>query len=710
MKSKTIWLIIALTTLLSVDCIMAFNVPIMRQIIGSAYLLFVPGYLIINILKLNSISSLKKIILSLGLSISLMTFVGLFINSFYPTIQYPLSFTSLLVVLNVTLLVLIALAYKINIEYIDSKNIFQITNFNIKHKFTILSVFPMIFPLLAVLGTYIMNIWENNLILLFMLLLIPVYITLFNLIDNKKISNSDYIFSIWMISLCLLLMHGLTSFHIIGSDIHNEFYSFHITLTNLHWSVSQYYSSSNSVLSVTILPVILYQLTQINAEYIFKLLYALIGSFIPLGVYIISKKYIGNKYAFFAALFYTFQVGFIYNIMSSTKTLIAIFFFTLALMLIFDDEIKEFNKKILFIIFLFTLVVSHYTTSYIFVVLLTFVALMQIILRLNILEKFKEWGSEVSSRSITSNFFTFGIIMLFIAVIFMWYSQLTSSPATNTVKFISSTVENLGNIFAEELRSQTQLAVVGVGVNKIPQQINMIIYDSVFAVIGLGTAFLLWRKNYKKLNIESEFIFIILCSAILLLLFLIVPYLSQGYGGTRLFTQVAVILATPFVCGAIALARLLRKPKWDTVFLLALLIGLFACSTYMPYSFFGYPLSPDYEKNGVIRGQSFIYEQDMITAEWLEEYKDNIRIYTDRRGNYVLGIVFEKDPYKVSRTSFFDRNQTINNGYVFLRKSNMQGSVYISGDEPADLKSYGNLFSDLDKIYDSNEGNVWLKQ
>ena len=138
---------------------------------------------------------------------------------------------------------------------------------------------------------------------------------------------------------------------------------------------------------------------------------------------------------------------------------------------------------------------------------------------------------------------------MFIAIIFVWYSQLTSSPASNTVEFITNTIQNVGNIFVQDLRSPTQNSVLGLGVSKLPQLINTLIHDSIFWIHRYRYLFLVWKRNYRKLNIDSEFVVLIITSTFILFAFLIFPYLSKGYGGTRLFTQLAVFLALPFVSG-----------------------------------------------------------------------------------------------------------------------------------------------------------------
>jgi uncharacterized membrane protein len=754
------WFLLALITLIVFDVIALTNIPVIKQVVVNSYLLLAPGLLILIIFKLDRISFIKKSILTVGFSISTLIFAGLLINSFYPVIKKPLSFAPLLVTFNLIILILTSLAFQINREGFILKNIFNFT-LDLENKLKSPLLFPLLFPLLAVLGTSIMNNWGNNLILLLMLLLIPSYFVMVIHLQDEMLPKSTYPLAIWMISLGLLLMHGLTSHHLMGNDIHNEFYSFQVTLNSFHWSVSNYYSSSNSVISVTILPMFFHVLSQINAEYVFKLIFVFIGSFTPLAVYLLTKKYLNRKYAFVGSLFFIFQVAFIYNLLSSTKTLIAIFIFALAVLLVFEDEIAEFRKKIMFIILLIVTVLAHYTTSYIMVILFFAVFMVLFlskyktkeqyvfsgkfdtlktkrksgfirlilprwklvkdklqggVVRLKLSQNFTLYRDEVFGRlktgknrqnHISANFFTIGFVVMFIAIIFVWYSQLTSSPASNTVEFITNTIQNVGNIFVQDLRSPTQNSVLGLGVSKLPQLINTLIYDSIFGFIGIGILFLVWKRNYRKLNIDSEFVVLIITSTFILFAFLIFPYLSKGYGGTRLFTQLAVFLALPFVLGVVAVSRVIGKLKWDLMLLSVMLVLLLACVTYIPYQLLGDPVSPNFDENGLIRGQTYIDDMDMLTAEWLDFYRENLKIYSDRTGSYVLALAFKEDPYLVSEGLFFNENKTISKGYLFLRKANTKGFVYIN-DTRVNINSYENLFTNLTKIYDNGEGAIYF--
>ena len=86
--------------------------------------------------------------------------------------------------------ILAFLSYYRNKE--DFQN-FKLFNLDIKFKDKLVSpfIFPVIFPFMAIFGTYLMNIANNNIILIAMLLLIPVYVVVLIYLKDK-IDDSVY--------------------------------------------------------------------------------------------------------------------------------------------------------------------------------------------------------------------------------------------------------------------------------------------------------------------------------------------------------------------------------------------------------------------------------------------------------------------------------------------------------------------------------------
>ena len=78
------YLLIIMSMLFITDLTVLLNIPFLREITSFLFFTIVPGVLILNILRLNELEFIKKAVLSVGLSITFLMFVGLFLNSLYP--------------------------------------------------------------------------------------------------------------------------------------------------------------------------------------------------------------------------------------------------------------------------------------------------------------------------------------------------------------------------------------------------------------------------------------------------------------------------------------------------------------------------------------------------------------------------------------------------------------------------------------------------
>jgi uncharacterized membrane protein len=180
---------------------------------------------------------------------------------------------------------------------------------------------------LSIFGMHVMNTRDNNIILIFLLFLIPTYVVTVCFF-NHKFPKRIYPVVIFSISISLLLLMSLRSNHILGIDTHMEYYLFQTTLDNLHWHVGIMGNALDACLSISLLPTIYQSILNVSAEFLFKVLYSLIYSVSPLIIYILSKKYIGESYAFLVSFFFMSQLDFFWTPLHA-RTHTAILFFAL---------------------------------------------------------------------------------------------------------------------------------------------------------------------------------------------------------------------------------------------------------------------------------------------------------------------------------------------------------------------------------------------
>ena len=266
-----------ISILIITGLVILLDIPVLRQLFGFIFLTFVPGFFLLHILKLNKLGLVDKIVLSVGLSVAFLMLFGLLVNGSLLAIGYakPFSTTSLLISFSTVTIVLAIFAY------IRNKGItFSFSNFKLTTGEKAFLIVPALFPLLSIVGMRIMNLTDNNVLLMLLLFLIPVYV-IFISFSNRRVPEKVYPATIFLISISLLLMYSLRSSHIIDGDTHREFFIFLTTLDNLRWGQLGF-GVLDACLSISILPTIYQTFLNINPEYLFKILFSLIASILPL--------------------------------------------------------------------------------------------------------------------------------------------------------------------------------------------------------------------------------------------------------------------------------------------------------------------------------------------------------------------------------------------------------------------------------------------
>lgn len=712
-----VWFVFIISMLLLTDLTIFLNLSFLRQTFGFLCFTILPGLLILHALKLSKIGFLKKFVLSVGLSISFLMFFGLFINTLYPFIgiSRPLSTLSLVISLNLALIFLCWIGYKRN------RDNFNFSVFNIKNvkdyiksikndSFISPLLFPILFPFLSIFGTYLINTEGNNIILMIMLFLIPIYVA-FVVYFNKRVPKIVYPIAILSISIALLLMHGLRSNYVNGSDVHTEYYAFQVVARDAFWSMSNFHHTYNACLSASLLAAMYQNILNMNGQYIYKLVYQLIFSITPLAVYVLSKKYVSELYAFIAAVFFVWQKYFFYHIQNAMRTEIAILFFALAMMVFFDDEIDKLNKKIFFLIFMFSVVVSHYTTAYISFFMILFVWLM--------IEPIKNFFK-------LKNPITGGVVALLGASVFLWYAQVTETSFVYTTSvFFRETINNMSEWFIDEIKTMEVLTTFGAKTEEIPRWITntkAVICNTATAFISIGVIGSLVKfRKYK----EGEIVHLLMMTAswALTVVIVVMPHVYH-YDLGRLYLQTLVFLALPFVKGGEFVSKGAYKvfykikvfranfgnprriqhasvSKYTLLILMVVLIPYFACNTSLFYQILGVPYSVDLNTHG-IEHRKYICDRDVIAARWLGEHKAHGVIYADSFGYAPLMLGFRKNV----RARVIS-NTTISKGYIYMRNVNViEGVIYTSVGK-ANMTESSYLFVEKNKIYVNGASEVW---
>ncbi len=409
----------------------------------------------------------------------------------------------------------------------------------------------------------------------------------------------------------------------------------------------------------------------------------------------------------------------------------AILFFSLTIMVLFHDKINTLNRGLLFIIFTASCIVSHYSTTYIFFLLLLLMWIgMQVLRRFNFHKNrvtlpFKNPASRVTATS----------LVLFFTLLFFWYSQVTHTAFSAGVGFVHQTILNLHTFFVLEAAPKiTQYAIgaalYGGASATIPATIEFISSWLVilFIAIGvIGTSIRYIKGNAPALvstsssnqqeslpaKLDTEYLLLGLGACAILVFSASVAELGTRYYLFRTYFQMTVLLSVFFVSGGITISKYLKlRPHY---LLLIVLVPYFMSTTGTMYQMFGFTRSPVLNSEGNQYNDIVIQTQEYYSARWLGEHAtlDLLnKVHTDHMGwtrVITYGLI---DRRYVDNWSLTVLDRKVGDGYIYLRyyavvHRKLMLQPHAGRFERSDIAEIQDKFIGRSKIYSNGGSEIW---
>ena len=677
-----------------------FDVPVARQVIGFLYFTFVPGFLIIRLLKLNELGGLETVVFSVGLSVAFLMLGGLFINEFgfILGISRPLSLMPLVIILNSLIIIGGVLVYLRSggVKLWDDVVLGR----------SPLALLFVCLPILSVVGAMWVNAYGNNLILLFMMIAISVLFVI-GVISKKLLSPKLYPFAVLMIAIAILFHSSFISNYIVafGSDVPIEYFVFRTTEKNAYWSSTPPpfwgvgYGRINAMLSVTILPTIYSNLLNVDPTWVFKVLFPLIFSLIPLGLYQVWQMSVGKKWAFISTFLFVAQFTFYTEMLGLARQMVAELFFVLLLLVVLNKKMKPFNKMLCFMIFSFALVTSHYALAEIFLFFISFTLISLVILKRQ-------------SRNITVI-----MVVFFFVIMFTWYIYTSNSATFDSfLEFGDYVYRQLGNFFDPASRGQTVLR--GLGMEKSPTIWNTIsrtfaYITQAFIIIGFGG--LITKR--AKIHLERDYFVFSSMAMALLAALILVPGLAESFNMTRFYHILLFFLAPFCVVGAKVLVNLVSKRERElgvSILLLVVLVPYFLFQTGFVYEVTGsdnWSISLSKHRMSALRvygGSGYIDAYSVSGAQWLSKNVDieHTQAYADDVSQKIVltiyGMIYRGNVSVLSNITIVAPN-----GIVYLSALNVVHGTIAYGGHVWNSSELSFIFDNLDIVYTNGGSEVY---
>ena len=721
---------LALWGVMGLDVI-GLQIPIVRQLIGFIYLTFIPGIIILRILKLHKLGNIETLVYAVGLSIATLMFVGLFMNTVYPfiSISGPISTTPLIITISVVVLGLCYVSYKRDKDFCDPGSI------DFADMISLPALFLCLIPFLVILGTYRVNFYHDNSFLMFLLVVIAIIVVL--IAFDKFIPKNLYPLAVFIIAISLLYHRSLISMYLWGTDIHAEHHLCNLTMWNLHWDPT-IACAYNAMLSIVMLAPIFSTICGMGVIWVFKIIYPLVFALVPLGLYRVFQKQTNNKIAFLSCFFFM-AAGPFYTIMLwVTRQQIAELFFVLLILLMVDKNMNSIKRSFLLTIFGFSLVVSHYGVSYIYMFSLIFAWLIFLLMGSSTIQKlinnfhykFSKYRNMkfpinlITSKTIRSETISSTFVKLFVVFTLTWYMYVSSSVAFEVIVNIGNQITtNVFDLFKPgEVEALHIIFVKTLSpLHSITKYLHLL--TQFFISIGILSSLL----QYSEAKFEKEYLAFSLIFFGICLASLAIPFTSTQLGTTRAYLITLFFLAPFCAIGCIIVFRMLSKvvriPCTDQCITGSLKVFSIFLAIFLLFNTgLVYEVAKDdptsISLNTTIKHPRFYFnEQEAHGAQWVANtVKKESDIYAGDFGKFILwDFVSNKDKVRVFN------NETIwvsRNSYIFMGLLNVRDDevVVVRRTAVGFFREYPKLSNSIfynkiiiytNKIYDTGDAQVY---
>ena len=675
--SNKIIIVILTSFIIAANLCVLLDVPILKQFMGYIYLTLIPGFVILLLFK-NKYEAINLLLLSIGLSLSFVMILGFLTDWLFFSLEVslPLSLKCIILSFNsaIFLMIFIIIHNKPNDKFI-------LTYDRIESSDLAIIIIPTLFPSMAYIGTYFLKEYNSNLIIYMLVTIIILYILLIGLVHHSY-SDLVNVYIIFLISFSLLVLIFFRTKYVYASDSIIEYNLFNQILeAGRYFEFRNNYENLGLCLSITILPTIYCLFIDLAPPIIFKLSYILPLSLTPVICYMLARKLLSSKYSFISSIFLISQGPFLYQ-NAAFRTYLSIFFFSMAILILLNPKIDLMYRRIIFLIFFFSGVTSHYSnTIIIFIILFILSAVLIAINHIN-----KRFNTNMVENLNNDYGVTFSAIILYFTLIFLWYAQITNNAFNNINLFVLKTFDRLNQFLILESRSTEVFAAMGgtLGNSETPliSYINFIDrwLSILFIIIGIIFGIIytvkpikfILKPNFMKDSPEGQIL--ILLSTICAFFFglsVTTPFVFQGYSLGRTYYQIIVFLSIFFTIGGVIIANYLKIPeKSRHIIVLLVLIIYFANSLGILYELNERPSSRILNSPQFVSDYYYVYDTEEISANWMKHFTDsNTTYYADNYGVRKIWQLMLRDSF--DNNKLFQNKHLIESGYIYLTYDNI---------------------------------------
>jgi uncharacterized membrane protein len=566
---------------------LGLDVPILRQIVCFIFLSFIPGILILRILKIHNVGVIESLVYAVGSSVAFVYVAGLFANFILPLIgvSKPISTLPVTATLAIFTLILGVLAYRRDRGFAGEPKQCNIMKY-LSPPYLLL----LVLPFLAIFGARLVNTHQNNLLLLLFIVAVACVI---GMVALDRLPKNAYPLAITMIAIGLLFHLSLISPTLYGSDISVEYYFQHIVLQNGFWDPT-IPNNYNTCLSIVLLSPIYSLMLNIDATWIFKVIYPLFFSLVPLILFHAFRRQVGARKALLAAFVFLSTPLLISTMVTPLRQAIAEVFIALVILLMVDRKLALNQRVALTILFSMSLIMSHYALAYIFLALLLVGWPITALIRSRtgkrawgrLIHKFGGLPESITSQGAFPHKIMTIVVCVYLAFTIGWYGGIAQGTALytmrdiahwtqltvlNTIRRIEKQYLPLATESTERGIGEKQYSLLTLGPTEPPPNTQLFESPDMEVTIKIGLGYDFWEATGlvkasrifqyiielliiigffwmifrpQRFKFRPEFVGLTVAVALILLALILLPRVSASFGFLRVY-HIGLFLFAP---------------------------------------------------------------------------------------------------------------------------------------------------------------------
>lgn len=538
------------------------------------FIILIPGASLLRMFRVHDLGYWKSLILSMVLGIASLFVLGFGLNGLHylSLIEKPLTFGPINVGYIITTMILLAL-----VHYRDREYQAVAVHHEIEIGTMLTWALAAFLPIMAIIGATVAGYDGDRQILQYLLL--AICLTPFAFLSMRV---KRYELLILSIALALLFHRSLLTNYLMGYDVFSEYTGATYTIAAGYWNYAESSAvlvgaGANTSMAIVAFIPILFNMTGIDVIMIFKLVYPLFYSFVPVAIYLIVKDQFGQHAGIVASLVFMGMVEFYGLMIQLAKQEMAEIFLVALLLVMFGTGFSRSKKRALSLIFLLGVMVSHYAIAFltlgVFGLMIIFTLLFSMADGWSA-SRSKPWSMRIltfvgsglksfSREQLRKKIVSLDILVVSGIFFLIWYTYTASGVMLNFFLRGSNAVSQAGSATLMpgqyNLQSLDMLEYILIDQGSILHNMPKLLFIAVQLLCIIGVIYAILNINGIRKNANRDFLALGLVGGVLILMGYTVPYFSSMFYYGRLFHYSLIFLSGFLLIGIVGFTSYLRE-------------------------------------------------------------------------------------------------------------------------------------------------------